>query len=175
MDCLASQPHNARMHWSTHADDRMDEAVEQLLRIYKTRDSALPRPSHHHRTLSVDLSHGHRRGTQRASTSWLSANAGFEQQVYRVKETTHKVATKNTIDYTPPASPKQSPKARRMVTFEDQVEDQVVKNTTALPTPPASPVCENRMVSRDTTAHRQNRFFAMLHVEKPKMLSKRPR
>ncbi|KAI8576379.1 hypothetical protein K450DRAFT_257028 [Umbelopsis ramanniana AG] len=175
MDCLASPPSppNTRMHWSTtHADDRVDEAVEQLLRLYNTRDSALPRPSHHHRTISVDLGNAHRRSTHRASTSWLSANAGFEQEIYRVKETTTtKVATKNNnIDYTPPASPKHSPKPRRMVTFEDQV----VKDT-ALPTPPASPVCEEKMVSRDHAAHRQNRFFALLHVEKPKLLSKRSR
>jgi hypothetical protein len=179
MDCLTSQPSppsNTRMHWSTnHTDDRLDDAVEQLLRIYNARDSALPRPSQHqhHRNISVDLGNAHRRSTHtyRASTSWLSANAGFEQEIYRVKETTTtKVATKNNIEYTPPASPKHSPKSRRVVTFEDQV----VKDTRlTTPTPPASPTIEDKMVSRDNAAHRQNRFFALLHVETPKILSKR--
>jgi hypothetical protein len=57
-----------------------------------------------------------------------------------------------------------------MVTFEDQV----IKDSIAiLPTPPASPVIEDKMVSPDNVAHRHNRFFALLHVEKPKILSKR--
>ena len=186
MDYLTSQPSppsNTRLHWSVnHTDDSLDDTVEQLLRIYHTRDSALPRPSsspqqqkhhhhHHHRELSVDLGNAQRRThVHRASTSWLSANAGFEQEIYRVKETS-KVATKNTIDYTPPASPKQSPKSRRMVTFEDQV---IKDSASTLPTPPASPVSEDKMVSHDNAvAHRHNRFFALLHVEKPKILSKR--
>lgn len=181
MDYLSSQPSpssNTRLHWSVnHTDDRLDDTVEQLLRIYHTRDSALPRTSspqqqkhHHHRELSIDLGNAQRRThAHRASTSWLSANAGFEQEIYRVKETS-KMATKNIIDYTPPASPRQSPKSKRMVTFEDQV---VKDSTSVLPTPPASPVSEEKMVSHDNVAHRHNRFLALLHVEKPKLLSKR--
>ncbi|KAH8549759.1 hypothetical protein BGW37DRAFT_96584 [Umbelopsis sp. PMI_123] len=180
----ASPPSNTTMHWSAHhhTEDKLDVAVEQLLRIYNNPDSALTPPSHnhqhhhhqhhhqhhHHRTLSVDLGNGERR-PHRASTSWLNTNAGFEPQIYRAKDNT-RPTTKTFIDYTPPASPKQPSKTRRVVTFEDEV---VKDDTSTLPTPPSSPVTRDKPVSPDNTTHRQNRLLALLHLEKPNILLKR--
>lgn len=171
MACLNSKSHS---HLPNNlSEERLDAAVDQLLKMYTTTTDSEARHKsshlhhhHHHRDMSLDL--GRRSPPQRASTSWLNTNAGFDQPTYWVKES--KAAVKP-VQYSPPPSPKRHPisKPRRVVTFEDEMES---KDDDTLLTPPASPVTEDKPNPHDA-AHRHNRFLALLHLEKPKLLSKR--
>lgn len=147
----------------THrSEDTLDAAVDQLVKMYITQDSAHHKTHsryHHHRDMSLDLGHGHR-SPHRASTSWLNTNAGFEPNIYKVKDYARPV-------HTPPSPKRHSLEAKpqRVVTFKDQVDAE-----RSLPTPPASPVTEEKPV-RDA-AHRHSRFVAKLHLDTSKFTKK---
>ncbi|KAG2177892.1 hypothetical protein INT43_003139 [Umbelopsis isabellina] len=182
MACLETRP--SQQHTTAHllsdqSDPKLDDAVKQLLQNYMAPlPSQLPKHQHqyhHRRNLSVDLRQQTRHHSpKRTSTSWLSNNAGFENDHFHAKQ--HVPIKRSSTPVQPSMPEVLSPKPRRFVTFEDEAS-QVIRTIAVSPEPISNTEARDQSVadSNEPTKpqQRQKGLKALFHFEKPKILVKR--
>ncbi|KAJ2961912.1 hypothetical protein NQZ79_g2911 [Umbelopsis isabellina] len=182
MACLETRP---SQHTTTHllsdqSDPKLDDAVKQLLQNYMAPlPSQIPKHQHqyhHRRNLSVDLRQQtrHHHSPKRTSTSWLSNNAGFENDHFHAKQ--HVPIKRSSTPVQSSMPEVSSPKPRRYVTFEDEAS-RVIRTIAVSPEPISNTEDHNQFVADSNEPNkaqpRPKGIKALFHFEKPKLLVKR--
>lgn len=181
MACLEIRPsqHTTAHLLSDQSDPKLDDAVKQLLQNYMTPvPSKLPKNQHqyhHRRNMSVDLRQQTRHHSpKRTSTSWLSNNAGFDNDHFHAKP--HVPVKRSPPPVQLSMLEVSSPKPRRYVTFEDEAS-QIIRTITASPESISNTEDRNQsVVDNNESTRPQPRpkgLKALFHFEKPKILVKR--